>query len=86
MHRESSGPAALGGDPLQRAIVLQLLREDRASRWSAEELCLELGVQRPAVEEAIGGLSGEGVLSACGGGVWASRAARRLDELGLIAL
>ncbi len=86
MHRESSAPTALDGAPLQRAIVLQLLREDREPRWSTEQLRAELGAERPVVEEAIGGLSGEGVLCAGGGEVWASRATRRLDELGLIAL
>ncbi|HME04443.1 MAG TPA: hypothetical protein VKG38_15590 [Solirubrobacteraceae bacterium] len=86
MHRESSGSAALGGGRLQRAIVLQLLREDRAPRWSGEELGAELGAERAAVEEAIRGLGGDGVLCAAGGEVWASRAVQRLDELGLIAL
>ena len=86
MHTESSGSAALDGARLQRAIILQLLRDDRGRRWSREELGAELATEPPMLEEAITGLGGDGVLCADGGTIWASRAVLRLDELGLIAL
>ncbi|HYM55197.1 MAG TPA: hypothetical protein VES97_07525 [Solirubrobacteraceae bacterium] len=86
MHTESSGSRAAGDPRLERAIVLQLLRDDREQRWSRRRLGAEIDAEAPAMEEALRRLCAEGVLCAAEGQVWASRAARRLDELGLIGI
>jgi predicted transcriptional regulator len=86
MHKQSSEPRAGGGPRLERAVVLQLLRPDHAEEWSAEELADELGDEMAALEEALGSLNDDGVLTRSKRLVSASRAARRLDELGLIAI
>jgi hypothetical protein len=71
---------------LERAIVLQLLRDDHPRPWSPEELCSEVRADPGAVERAVRRLGADGVLCRAGKEVSAARAARRLDELGLIAL
>jgi hypothetical protein len=71
---------------LERAIVLQLLRDDHPRPWSPEELCGEVRADADAVERAVRRLGADGVLWRAGAEVSAARAARRLDELGLIAL
>jgi hypothetical protein len=86
MHTESRGLRTADGSRLERAIVLQLLRDDRERRWSRAELRTEIDAEAPAVDEALRGLSGEGVLCLAEEEVWASSAARRLDELGLIGV
>jgi hypothetical protein len=72
---------------VRRAVVLQILGEDREKRWSAAELACELyDLDRDALDNALGMLKQAGVLERAGETVYASRAARRLDELGLIAV
>ncbi len=71
----------------ERAIVMQLLRDDRAERWKVAELARELADLEPAlVERALGRLEQEQVAQRAGSEIWASRAARRLDELRLIGI
>lgn len=79
-----SSPARDGG--LQRAIVLQLLREDRPRRWSHTELASELGAEESAVRAALQALKADGVVCESPQEAWASRAALRLDELELVAI
>jgi DNA-binding transcriptional regulator YhcF (GntR family) len=86
MHAQSRGPRAADGSGLQRAIVLQLLRDDRAPRWSRAELATELDVDATGFERALRELDAEGVIGLDSTDVWASRAARRLDRLGLIGI
>jgi len=86
MHTESSEPRAVDSSSLERAIVLQLLRDDHDQRWSREELRTELDADAIAVESALRRLHGEGVLCLAEEEVRASPAARRLDELGLISI
>jgi DNA-binding Lrp family transcriptional regulator len=86
MTEGSSGSRDDRGPRLERAIVLQLLRDDREQRWSCEELGAEIDAGAPAVEEAVRRLHDDGILCRAGQEVWASRAARRLDELGLIGI
>jgi DNA-binding transcriptional regulator YhcF (GntR family) len=86
MHAESRGPRAADRSRLQRAIVLQLLRDDRAPRWSRLELASELDVDAAGLERALRELDAEGVVLLDPEEVWASRAARRLDELELIGI
>ncbi len=70
---------------VERATVLQILRDDHAERWARAELAQEFPDFEPGVlEEALVRLSREGVLHREGSTVWASRAARRLDKLELI--
>ena len=86
MHTESREPRAVSGSRLERAIVLQLLRDDREQRWSSAELAIEMDAQAPALAQALRALAEEGVLVVSGETAWASSAARRLDELGLISV
>jgi hypothetical protein len=71
---------------LERAIVLQLLRDDHGSPWSREELGAQLNADAEAVEQALRALDDEGVLFLSGERVSVARAIRRLDELGLIGI
>jgi DNA-binding Lrp family transcriptional regulator len=72
---------------IERAIVLVLLSEAPVRRRSRGEVARELRHLPPAeVGAAIVRLGVEGVLERRGEDVWPSRATRRLDELGLIAV
>jgi hypothetical protein len=91
MGKESKGSQGADGTGLQRAIVLQLLRDDRERMWSRAQLEAELcadreEVCREAVERALRALAGEGVLDFSAQAAWASNATRRLDEIGLICV
>jgi DNA-binding Lrp family transcriptional regulator len=71
---------------LERAIILQLLGEEGERRSSQERLALALGIEAQALRQALKRLSDAGVVCLAGTEVWASAAARRIDELGLIAI
>jgi hypothetical protein len=72
---------------VRRAVVLQILGEDREKRCSAAGLARELyDLDRDALDSALGMLEHAGVLERVGEMVYASRATRQLDELDLIAL
>jgi DNA-binding HxlR family transcriptional regulator len=72
---------------VERAIVLQILRDDHEERWARAELAQEIPDFEPAaLEEALTELERDGVLHCEGSSVWASRAARRLDGLELISI
>jgi hypothetical protein len=72
---------------VQRAIILQLLRDDRPCRWSRAELARELShLPASAIGKALVALHAEGVVERAGADVWPSRPTRRLDELALIAV
>jgi hypothetical protein len=95
MDRESKGSRASDHAGLERAIVLQLLRDDHGRMWSHAQLAIELEselesdraeIRRQAVRDALRRLEREGVLGMSEHQAWASNAARRLDELGLIAV
>jgi hypothetical protein len=86
MHTESSGPRASSGAGLERAIVLQLLSDGGDRRSSRVELGADLETDADTLEAALRALNEEGVLYLGDRDVWASRAARRLDELELISL
>jgi hypothetical protein len=87
MDIESKGSRAADSAGLERAIILQLLRDDHERTWSREQLSAELVVDRPEViEEALGRLEKEGVIGCTDEAVWASSAAWHLDELGLIGV
>jgi hypothetical protein len=91
MDREPNGSHAAGEETLERAIVLQLLRDDHERKWSRAQLAIELQadgeeIDREAIDEAVRRLEREGVLGATEQEVWASSAAWRLDELELIGV
>jgi hypothetical protein len=86
MHAESREPRAGGGPRLERAIVLQLLRDDHEESWGREELLAELGGEPAALEEALGRLQGRGVITLSTGQVAASDAVRALNDLDLIGI
>jgi hypothetical protein len=80
-----------GQETLERAIVLQLLRDDHERKWSRTQLTIELRadggeIDREAIDEAVDRLERDGVLGATAQEVWASSAAWRLDELELIGV
>jgi hypothetical protein len=87
MHGEPK--RARGGDVqmVERAVVLQLLRDDHDERWPRPELQREVDDVVPGTfERALACLAREGVLHVEGRDVRASRSVRRLDELDLFAL
>lgn len=76
------------GDPrIERAVILQFLRDDHGDRWSRAELELEISNVEPLdISDALARLDQDGIVQISGESVWASPAVRRLDELGLIAI
>jgi hypothetical protein len=73
--------------PVERAVVLQILRDDHAARWSRAELAREMPDFAPAVlTAALERLEHAGVVRLHGPRLAASPAVRRLDELELIAV
>ena len=75
---------AVGERKLERAIILQLLSDDSARRWSRAELAGAVDAEPDVLEAALVELSKLGIVDIAGAEVWASVAARRIDELGLI--
>lgn len=73
---------------VQRAVVAQTLRDNHDRHWSRAELETELaGRGTPiAIDDALNRLESEGVVEIAGETVRASRAARHLDLLEMIAL
>jgi hypothetical protein len=72
---------------VERAIVLQLLRDDHEGQWSRAELEGEIGdVESSALSAAVELLAREGISEVRGEHVLASRCVRRLDELGLVSI
>jgi hypothetical protein len=71
---------------LERATILQLLRDDCDGSRSRQELLMDLGGEMPPLEEALRRLQDDGVVLVSDDQVSASTAARRLDELGLIGV
>lgn len=91
MRTDLKGSRTAQGRRLERAIVLQLLRDDRERTWSLAQLRTELEPDRSrlgeeAVEQALGRLEGDGVLQVSEQAAYAADATRALDELGLICV
>jgi hypothetical protein len=71
----------------ERAIVLQVLRDDHDERWSRAELEAELhDVEAYTVAEALNTLREAGVLHLSGDLVWPSRCAQHLNALGMVSI
>ena len=76
-----------GNPRVERAIILQLLSDDHGERWSRAELEVEISNVDPLdISDALARLDQDGIVQISGESVSASRAVRRLDELGLIAI
>jgi hypothetical protein len=86
MHGQARGPAAAGDSHLERAVILQLLSDAGERRRSLSQLREQLGAGADELEVAVDALQVVGVLCLEDGLVWAAPAARRLDELELIAI
>ena len=72
---------------LERAIAFQTLRDDHNEGWRRAALAAELGDADPiAIRNALTRLEEEGVVEFAGEKVRASRAAMRLNDLGVIAV
>ncbi|HEY1451601.1 MAG TPA: hypothetical protein VGF47_11675 [Solirubrobacteraceae bacterium] len=86
MHSEAGDSSASGDRRLQRAVVLELLGERREQGYSLAELGRRLGARAEELEPAVEALRRTGVVEVQASEIWASRAARQLDELELIAI
>lgn len=72
---------------IQRAVVLQLLRDDRPHRWTRKKLKREISdVKGRAIDKALEYLGSEDVVHLEDKEVWASLCAQHLDELGMVSL
>jgi len=79
-------PPAPGSRRLERAIVLALLGAQDGVRSPREQLAGELNADAVAFAAALERLSEAGLVCLDDAHAWASEAARRLDELGLIGI
>ena len=74
-------------DGIERAIVLQVLRDDHHERWIRKELKRELrDVKGRSIDKALGGLEEEGVVELDGEYVWPSRCAQYLNALRMVSI
>jgi hypothetical protein len=87
MRSERSGYQLENGEIAERAIVLQVLRDDHDERWSRAELEQEIyDVEPLVISDALERLKEESVVHLSGEHVWASRCARHLDALGMVSI
>ena len=87
MRSERSGCELKDDEIAERAIVLQVLRDDRDERWARAELEGEIyDIEPLAISEALERLREAGVVHLAGEQVWASRCARHLDLLGMVSI
>jgi hypothetical protein len=71
----------------ERAIMLQVLRDNHNVRWSRVELEREIYDIKPVrLGEALERLRQEGAVHLSGSSVWASRCALHLDALGMVSI
>jgi hypothetical protein len=71
----------------ERAVVLQVLRDDHEARWTLAELQAEVIDLDPAVlASALSRLGRHGIVVACDKTVLASRCALHLDALGMVSI
>jgi hypothetical protein len=86
MHTQAGGSSASGGARLQRAVVLELLGAEGERGLALAQLGQALGAEADELAQAVEALRVTGVLHVEAGLASASAAARRLDELELIAI
>jgi hypothetical protein len=74
-------------DVAQRAIMLQVLRDDHAEQWKRGELEAKISDIAPeAIAAALERLRLEGAIHISGDLVWASRCALYMDALGMVSI
>ncbi len=86
---DADGDAQLIDDPwmVERAIVLQVLRNDHPARWTRAELQAEIDDVDPvAIRLALRRLKTQGVVCMEGKELWASRCTWRLEDLGMVSI
>ncbi len=87
MRSERNGCELKDDEIAERAIVLQVLRDDCDERWARAALEGEIyDIEPLAISEALERLREEGVVHLSGEQVWASRCARHLDALGMVSI
>ncbi len=87
MRSERSGYRLKDEEIAERAVVLQVLRDDHDERWARAELEREIyDIEPAAIAEALERLREHGVVHVSGHLVWASRCAWHLDELGMVSI
>jgi hypothetical protein len=75
------------GAMLERAIILQLLRDDHDEKWSRADLEHEIAdFDSLVIGDALRRLEEEGVVHLSVDLAWASKAARWLDALEMISI
>jgi hypothetical protein len=71
----------------ERVVILQVLRDDHAQRWSRGELQRELyDVEPAAIDAALKHLEELGIVCVEGEEAWASLGTRHMDTLGMIGI
>jgi hypothetical protein len=71
----------------QRAVLLQLLRDDHDERWSRAELDAEVSDIEPgALSDGLEQLERDGLVLSLDDEVLASRSARHVDDLRLVGI
>jgi DNA-binding HxlR family transcriptional regulator len=71
----------------ERAIVLQVLRDDHHERWTRMELKREIyDIKGRTINRALKRLQEEGVVDLDEEYVWPTRCAQYLDELGMVSI
>jgi DNA-binding HxlR family transcriptional regulator len=71
----------------QRAVVLQVLRNDHHERWTRKELKREIfDIKGRAINKALRCLQEEGVVDLDEEYVWPTRCAQYLDVLGMVSI
>ncbi len=86
MHDPSNQDRGTGSPLVEELIVLQVLRDDRPDGCSISELHAEIGFEREDITESVDSLVAVGVVILDGEQVRPSRAARRIDALGMICI
>jgi hypothetical protein len=87
MRSEGNGCGLKEEEIAERAVVLQVLRDDHRERWARAELEGEIyDIEPAAISEALKRLRKAGVVHISGEMVWASQCARRLDALGMVSI
>ena len=79
-------PPAIEHRRLERAIILQLLAGEEDQRRASAQLAAAFAAEAHAFDTALAGLVEAGLVCIEGAEVWASAAAQRMDELGLIGI
>ena len=71
---------------IERAVVLQVLRDDHSERWSETELATTLNEEPSSIAAAVERLQDSGVLLVDADVIVASPCARKIDALGVIGI